>query len=346
MKPAPRYDRVVLAGDVGGASTVLGLAGIAGGRVDILDRAVTPSKNVDDFPALVARTRAAYEQHTGLRIDVCCVGANGPVVDNYCYIHNLAWQIDGAAVEKASGLRTIIVNDFTAVSYGLPFVDTGDARQAVTLHAGAGPQGNVRAVIGTETGMGVGVLVEQGSRHVVLASEGGHMDFAAFDAMTLRFRSFVEKRTGSVPSVEQCCSGIGLRNLFFFAKERGWFDRNPALLAEAEASGFDNVPKLIHDNAARDAGCRKVLQGFIRIYARFAANVAVTVLPRAGLYLAGNLGSDNLSAFLANDLFRRTFLQHGNAVIRRFLEEMPLIMLMNEDAALIGAANAGSNLLG
>jgi glucokinase len=346
MKPARRYDKVVLAGDVGGVSTVLALAGIADGRVEILDRAVTASKNVDDFPALVARTRAAYEQHTGLSIDLCCVGANGPVVDNFCFIHNLAWQIDGAAVQKASGLRTVIVNDFTAVSYGLPFVDTSDPRQAVTLHAGAGPQGGVRAVIGTETGMGVGVLVEQGSRHVVLASEGGHMDFAAFDPMTQRFRAFVEKRTGSLPSVEQCCSGIGLRNLFFFAVERGWFARNPGLIAEAEASGFEDLPRLIRENAARDPGCRKVLQGFIRIYARFAANVAVTVLPRAGLYLAGNLGSDNLSSFLGNNLFRSTFIQHGNAVMRRFLEEMPLIMLMNEDAALIGAANAGSNLLG
>jgi glucokinase len=346
VKTPRHYDKVVLAGDVGGASTILGLAGIVDGRIEVLDRAVSPSKKVDDFPALVARTRAAYEQHTGLTIDLCCVGANGPVVDNYCYIHNLAWQIDGAAVEKASGLPTIIVNDFTAVSYGLPFVDTGDPKQAVVLHAGAGPQGKVRAVIGTETGMGVGVLVEQGSRHVVLASEGGHMDFAAFDPMTLRFRAFVEKRTGSLPSVEQCCSGIGLKNLFLFGQERGWFDRNPALVTQAEASGYDELPKLIHDNAVRDPGCRKVLYGFIRIYARFAANVAVTVLPRAGLYLAGSLGSDNLSSFLGNDLFRQTFVQHGNAVMRRFLEEMPLIVLMNEDAALIGAANAGANLLG
>lgn len=345
MTDQRRYDRVLLAGDIGGASTVLGLAGIAEGRIEILDRAVTPSKTVEDFPALVARTRTMYEQHTGLRIDGCCIGANGPVKDNVCFIHNLAWQIDGDAVQNATGLPTAVLNDFTAVSYGLPFVDTADPRQAVVLHAGAGPQGGVRAVIGTETGMGVGVLMENESRYVVLASEGGHMDFAPFDTVTLRFRAFVEKRTGSLPSVEQCCSGIGLKNLFLFALDRGWFDKNPALVAEAETSGYDDLPRLIKENASRDAGCRKVLHTFIRIYARFAATIAVTVLPRAGLYLAGSLGSDNLSAFLGNDLFRRTFLQLGNPVIRRFLEEMPLIMLMNEDSALIGAANAGSNLL-
>ena len=345
MTPGRSFEKVVLAGDVGGASTILALAGINQGRIEILDRAVTPSKTVEDFPELVARTRAAYEHHTGLHIDGCCVGANGPVVDNYCYIHNLAWQIDGAAVQKASALPTIIVNDFTAVSYGLPFVDTADPKQAVVLHAGAGPQGSVRAVIGPETGMGVGVLIEQGSRHVVLASEGGHMDFAPFDPVTAKFRAFVEKRTGSLPSVEQCCSGIGLKNLFAFAIERGWFDRNPPLAEEAARSGVDDVPQLLRENAGRDAGCRKILNTFVRIYARFAASIAVTVLPRAGLYLAGRLGSDNLSAFLANDLFRRTFLQLGNTVIRRFLEEMPLIMLMSDDTALIGAANAGWNLL-
>ncbi len=340
-----RFEKVVLAGDVGGTSVILGVAGISDGGVTILDRAVTRSQTVEDFPSLVAQTKAAYEQRTGLAIDGCCVGANGPVKDNYCYIHNLRWQIDGAAVQKASGLPTVIINDFTAVSYGLPFVDLADPKQAAVLHAGAGPQGGVRAVIGAETGMGVGVLVDHGAHHVALASEGGHMDFAPFDTVTARFRSFVEKRTGSVPSVEQCCSGIGLRNLYDFALDGGWLDHGSALVSEIEAAGYENLPRLVREGAEHDTGCQKILHTFVRIYARFAATIAVAVLPRAGMYLAGRLGADNLSAFVKNDLFRSTFLQHGNAVIRRFLEEMPLVMLMNDDVALIGAANAGWNLL-
>ncbi len=84
---------------------------------------------------------------------------------------------------------------------------------------------------------------------------------------------------------------------------------------------------------------------FVRIYARFASNIAATLLPRAGLYLAGGIGSKNLHYFTDRELFRRTYLQHNNPVIRSFLEQIPVVMILNYNTALVGAANAGLNLL-
>lgn len=345
-KDTAGYDRFLLAGDVGGTNTNLGLVGVRDGRPELLHELEVPSKAVDDFPALVARTAVRYEAEVpGLRLEACAIGANGPVKDNYCHIHNLAWQIDGEAVRTASGLPTVLVNDFTAVSYALPFIDTTDPTQAAILHPGAGFEGTVRAVIGAGTGMGVGILVQQGSRYVALPSEGGNVDFAPFDSLTEQFRAFVEKKTGCFPSVELCCSGIGLRNLYLFAKAHGWLDHSQAIVTEVETAGLEEAPRIIARHADTDPACRRILDTFIRIYARFASNIATTLLPRAGLFLAGGIGSKNLASFTAGDLFRRTYLQHNNAVIRSFLAQIPVAMVLNYNAALVGAANAGLNLL-
>jgi glucokinase len=340
------YDRFLLAGDVGGTNTNLGLVGVRGDDLQLLHELEVPSKSVDDFPGLVARTALRYEaEKPGIKVDACAIGANGPVKDNYCHIHNLTWQIDGEAVRLASGLPTVIVNDFTSVSYALPFVDTSDAAQAAVLHAGAGPQGNVRAVIGAGTGMGVGILLQQGHRYQALPSEGGHMDFAPFDTLTEQFRTFLEKKTGTFPSVELACSGIGIRNLYLFAKAHGWFAHSQAVVTEVERAGLEDAPRIVAQHAHEDAACRRILDTFIRIYARFASNIAATMLPRAGLYLAGGIGSKNLASFTADDLFRKAYLQHNNPVIRSFLEQIPVYMIMNYNTALVGAANAGINLL-
>ena len=171
------------------------------------------------------------------------------------------------------------------------------------------------------------------------------MDFAPFDSLTEAFRSFVEKKMGTFPSVELCCSGIGLRNLFLFAKAHHWLDHSQAILAAVEKEGLEEAPRIISEHAVGDAACHRILDTFIKIYARFASNIATTLLPRAGLYLAGGIGSKNLLFFQDNDVFRKTYLQHNNSVIRSFLEQIPVYMILNYNTALVGAANAGLNLL-
>ena len=171
------------------------------------------------------------------------------------------------------------------------------------------------------------------------------MDFAPFDSLTENFRSFVEKKIGTFPSVELCCSGIGLRHLFQFAKVHHWLDHSQAIVAQVDLEGLEEAPRIIGEHATTDAACRRILETFIRIYARFASNIATTLLPRAGLYLAGGIGSKNLSLFQDRELFRKTYLQHNNPVIRTFLEQIPVYLILNYNTALVGAANAGLNLL-
>jgi glucokinase len=193
--------------------------------------------------------------------------------------------------------------------------------------------------------MGVGILTQQGSHYTALPSEGGHIDFAPFDDDSAAFHNWLSVEFGTVPSVELACSGIGLRNLYRFALAEGWIAANSPLKAAVEKSGLEDAPRQIAQWAATDAGAKRLMQNFIRLYARFAANVAMTTLPRAGLYLAGGIGSKNLAWFREGNLFEQTYLTHNNRVIREFLEGIPVYMILNYNTALVGAANAGINLL-
>jgi glucokinase len=340
------WDRYILAGDVGGTNTNLGLVGASNGRLELLFELETPSKDVTDFPSLVRHTLTELStERPDVRVDLVSIGANGPVKDHHCHIHNLSWQISGAEVEAATGLPTAIINDFTSVSYALPFVNVSDPEQAAVLHSVAQPEGNVRAVIGAGTGMGVGILTQQGSHYTALPSEGGHLDFAPFDEDSVAFHAWLMREFGTVPSVELACSGIGLRNLYRFALKAGWVTASSPLKVAVERAGLEDAPRQIAQLAATDDAARRLLQAFIRIYARFAATIAMTTLPRAGLYLAGGIGSKNLEWFRRDNLFEATYLTHNNPVIRSFLAGIPVYMIMNYNTALVGAANAGINLL-
>lgn len=339
------FDRFFLAADIGGTNTNLALVGV-GLAPALFHEWEVPSRSVEDFASLAAQTVAAYEAELpGLRIEACCIGANGPIEDRICQIHNLPWQLDGRRVEAATGRATVLINDFTAVSYALPFVDWSNSQQTAVLQQGAAPEGPIRAVIGAGTGMGVGLLVEQSGRHLALPSEGGHMDFAPFDDETEALHRFMADALGTIPSVELVCSGIGMGHLFRFARGQGWFHSQQEFLAEVDRAG-EQLPRLISERSASVSGCHRILELFVRIYARFAANVAVTTLPRAGLFLAGGIASKNLTVFQTNELFQRTFRTHGNPVIRRWLEQIPVAIIRPYNLALIGAANAGVNLLG
>ncbi|MEI8096065.1 MAG: ROK family protein [Spirochaetales bacterium] len=350
-QPTGHWDRYILAGDVGGTNTNLGLVGARGDRLELLFELETPSKNVTDFPSLVKQTLAELgAERPDAKIDLVSIGANGPVKDNHCHIHNLNWQISGAEVKAATGLPTAIVNDFTSVSYALPFVAVNDAEQAAVLHAVALPgrsdqAASVRAVIGAGTGMGVGILTQQGSHYTALPSEGGHIDFAPFDDDSLAFHGWLMREFGTVPSVELACSGIGLRNLYRFALASGWITAASPLKAAVEKAGLEDAPRQIAQLATSDASAKRLMQNFIRLYARFAANIAMTTLPHAGLYLAGGIGSKNLAWFRDGNLFEQTYLTHNNRVVREFLEGIPVYMILNYNTALVGAANAGINLL-
>jgi glucokinase len=345
-----KYGKMLLVGDVGGTNTNLGLAAEYDGKIDLLMEAVFDSATITQFTPCVKKTmESVREKYPNLSFDLCCISGAGPVKDNFCKMTNQNWVIDGNEIQDTLGVKTLIINDFSAISYGLPLLNPADPAQIQVLRRPGGlspePQGDLRAVVGAGTGLGVGFLARMGDRWRAFASEGGHMDMADFDEDSRDFKKFIQDSIDLVPEYEMAISGMGIKNYFYFCVESGRLDKNDPVVQEILRVPEVSKPARISQAAATHAGCERVMVGFVRMYARFAASVAAFLIPKGGFYLAGGISGKNLDFFTKDDLFVKTFELHCNPNILRVLQEVPLYVIKDYSISLYGAANAAMSLM-
>ena len=345
-----KYRKLLLVGDVGGTNTNLGVAGEYNGKIDLLLEVVFESATVTHFTGCVKKTmEVARENHPNVAFDLCCISGAGPVKDNFCKLTNQNWVIDGNEIQETLGVRTLIINDFSAISFGLPLLNVDDPRQIQVLRRPDGsspvPQGDLRAVVGAGTGLGVGFLAKMGDRWRAFPSEGGHMDFADFDEDTKGFKAWIMESIDLVPEYEMAISGMGIKNVFYYYLEKGILDKGDPVIVEILREADTNKPAVISKHAATHPGCRRVMTTFVKMFARLASSIAAFLIPRGGFYLAGGISGKNLDFFTEDDLFVKTFERHCNPNILRVLEEIPLYVIKDYSISLYGAANAALSLM-
>ena len=291
LNPDAKFDRLVLAGDIGGTNTNLGLVGYKDGKFTLILETMCPSKDIDGLDAPIRETlKLAAESRADLKPSHVCISAAGPVAANKCVMTNLPWSVDGDALTAATGIPTLVINDFMAISYGIPTLDVDDPKQIFKLTHTDGsqpaPQKATKAVIGPGTGMGVGFLAFDGEKYIPASSEGGHSTFAPFDKDSQEFHDYIEKKIGTVPGVEPLVSGMGLRNMYEWWKESRGVPDNEAFKKIEETEPNDR-PKYISRASDTDPVAAEMMRLFVKMLARFASDAATLFLPLGGLYLAG-----------------------------------------------------------
>ncbi|MEW6221659.1 MAG: glucokinase, partial [Thermodesulfobacteriota bacterium] len=220
----------ILAADIGGTKTVLQLAEVESGAVRPGHRQLVASQR---FPDVAALLEAFLAGAAAGAIDAACLAVAGPVTGGRAQVTNLGWQVDAGELAARFRIgRVSLLNDFAAVGYG---IETLGPDELAVLQAGTAEALAPRGVIGAGTGLGMGLVVWTGDRHLVLASEGGHVDFAPVDNEQVQLLRFLWRRQERV-SCERLLSGAGLVQIFEFACERAGAQPVPAL-AEAVAPG-------------------------------------------------------------------------------------------------------------
>jgi glucokinase len=91
----------------------------------------------------------------------------------------------------------------------------------------------------------------------------------------------------------------------------------------------------------RDAACKKTLDMFVSFYASEAGNLALTAKAGGGVFLVGSL-SRLIAKKLKSPVFKKSF--EDKAKMTPLLKNIPVYIVMNEDVALLGAANLASKL--
>jgi glucokinase len=300
----------IIAGDIGGTKTLLQLVDVDGSRQAVLAEKRFASGSYATFNALLRE----FVGTAGPPADAACFAVAGPVIENRAEITNLGWLIESAALQNDFAIpRVALINDFYAVALGVPCLGESDM---ITLHAGTPHDTAPIAILGAGTGLGEAILIWAGSQWEVVPSEGGHADYAPQDELQTRLLLHLLAKHGHV-SWERVCSGMGLVNIYEFL---GGPDATAADVAERAGAG--------------DPLALQAFDVFVDIYGAEAGNMALRILSRGGVYLAGGVAAKNVERF-TDGRFMTAFLRKGR--FRELMAAMPVRLITNEKVGLLGA---------
>lgn len=325
----------VLAADIGGTKTLLQIADITPTHHQILFEHRFESRDYSDFFSMV-ETFQQQALTDGLAFPpYACFAVAGPVKtspeDQTATITNLPWRLSASSLAAHFGFRAVeIINDFEAVGIGIDALQSNDM---VFLQGGNLVAQAPRVIIGAGTGLGVAQMVWRNGRYVVLASEGGHADFAPNNDIQAALLKYLWRRYQHV-SYDRILSGPGLVNIYSFLTEH--HNVTSQLNGEDPAAAISKSALEQTDPIAIQA-----LDIFIDIYGAQAGNLALLNLAYGGVFVAGGIAPKILSRLEKPD-FIAAFQRKGRMV--DIIRDMPLAIVLNEKVGLMGAALSASRL--
>jgi glucokinase len=323
---------LLLAGDIGGTSTRLGLFEVVTGKPRVVVRERYASREHAGLDAIVRAFRLVH----GQAIVGACFGVAGPVVGGHVATPNLAWDVDASVIARELDQPQVgLLNDLEANAHGIFTLENKDF---AVLNAGAaGATGNI-AVISAGTGLGEAGMYWDGAQHHPFAGEGGHCDYAPRADLEMDLLRYLRGKFGAHVSWERVLSGPGLANIYAFLRDTGR-GTEPDWLAAAIRTG--DGPAVISRAALEGKSelCVKALDVFVAAYGDEASNLALKLMAAGGIYLGGGI-APRIVDKLKGPAFMEAFTAKGR--LRPLLAMIPVRVIMNDDTALLGAARCAA----
>ena len=324
---------LLLAGDIGGTNTRLGIFSKEKGVRSPVVAVGFPSGQFPDFITIVRE----FLKNVNIRLDAACFGVAGPVVKGTAKITNLPWIIDEKELGKELNLPFVrLLNDLEAIAYAVPLLERSDLH---ILNEGRPVSEGSIAVIAPGTGLGEAFLTWAETRYRGHPSEGGHVDFAPSDDIERELLIYLKKKLGHV-SYESVCSGPGILNIYCFLREKCYAEE-PSWLSERLGGETDPVPVIIEcalDRIYCCTLCVITLNLFVSILGAEAGNLALKVMATNGVYLSGGIPR-HIVPFLENGRFIKSF--HYKGRMSDLVSQIPVFVILNPQIGLLGAAGYG-----
>jgi glucokinase len=323
---------MLIGGDVGGTKTLLGVFEPADHRPRLLTTCSYPTNRYRSFVEILSE----FDREIGRSsaVDAVAVGVAGPVIGGVSKLTNVAWDISTAEISAHLGTpRVELLNDLEAMASSVEALAPDEV--AVLQEGVARADGNA-AVIAAGTGLGQAYLHRVDGRLRPVPSEGGHADYAARTDREIELVRMLRGRFGRV-DVEQVISGPGLLNLHRFTHRGGECDMLDGV-AEEDAPARVSQAGL----SGRCQQCAEALQMFVAAYGAEAGNLALRAVATAGLFVGGGIAPKILPA-LRTPTFIEAF--QAKEPLRDLVEKVPVKVILNSDAGLIGAALRAQDLM-
>ena len=316
---------MLLAGDIGGTKTLLGLFDALPLRPRALASQSFATLDYDDLGSMAAEFLDSEDVRRDT-IESACFGVAGPVIGDAAELTNVPWQIDGRRVATALGLHQVaLLNDLQAMAYAVPVLQP---HELFALQEGTALRGGNIALIAAGTGLGEALLHNVPGRFIPSPSEGGHADFPARTEREIQLVRNLTARFGRA-EVEHVVSGRGLVNVHRVTHDRpcaaGIDLDDPDAPAKISTAALDR----------RCAQCGDALDLFVGAYGAEAGNLALRTVATGGVFIGGGIAPKILPA-LTTGTFMRAF--RSKPPLDAMLAAIPVNVILNAESGLLGAA--------
>lgn len=316
---------MLLAGDIGGTKTRLGLFDRAFPRPHPIASRAFSTLEHSDLTAMISvfATEASVPRAI---IEAASFGVAGPVLGETAQLTNGTLRVDARRLAETLDIGHVsLLNDLQAMAYAVPVLHSAELH---VLQEGVALAGGNMALIAAGTGLGEALLHLVDGRFIPSPGEGGHADFAArTDRDITVLRALVQRYKRA--SVEHVVSGPGLINVhraMHAGPCRAVADENspdaPAAITRAALEG-------------RCSACVDTLATFVDAYGAEAGNLALRTVATAGLFVGGGIAPKILPA-LTSGTFMHAF--RDKAPLDDLMARIPVKVILHAEPGLLGAA--------
>jgi glucokinase len=319
----------ILAGDVGGTKTRLGLFKVHNSKPELLVEERFDSKAASNFGALVLSFLSKHPQ----KPQSACFGIPGPVIEGRVRLANLPWELHDKEIAGQLGLNSVLLlNDLAAFAAAIPLLD---ANNVTLLHPGTEPRNkSMFAVVAPGTGLGQAYLQLDGTTPRVFPTEGGHVNFSPSSELEIGLLKYLQKKFKRV-SIERVVCGPGLVNIFEYLKSLGSFPISPSLI---ERTSNSDIAAVVTASALanQDEICVAALNLFMSVLGSHVGDVILSTLCTGGVYLAGGI-PPKIAPKLQESVFLASVWNKGR--FQNLVESTPLYLIRDDRIAMFGAAS-------
>lgn len=313
----------VVAVDIGGTHARFAIAEVAEGRVVAMAEPVT--QKVAEHPSLQLAWQAFGETLGRPLPTAAAIAVASPVGGEVIKLTNNPWIIRPALIPERLGADTwTVVNDFAAIGHAVAQLDDADFLHLCGPEVPLPDRGSI-TVCGPGTGLGVAQVFRHKGGYDIIATEGGHVDFAPLDPIEDAFVKRLRREYNRV-STERIVAGPAIVAIY-------------ETLAELEKRP---VPRLDDKKIwalaleGEDSLAVAALDRFCLSLGAVAGDLALTHGP-TGVVIAGGLGL-RLKDHLLQSGFGERFVAKGR--FRNLMASIPVKLITHPQPGLYGAAAA------
>ena len=278
-----------------------------------------------------------------------CLAVAGPLSNNHAKIINLSWNISGNRLKnKFKFEKCELINDFAVQIYGIPFLKKN---QYSTIQKGVNIEGtnkDLHAIVGAGTGLGIARGIISGSKVKILASEGGHVEYAPKSTSGWELKIWLKNSLKiNRVSCERIISGTGLSRIAEWRLSKSDAQNHPLQKYFIENKIPDTLRKELPEKICNlsnegDQLMTEVERIWLDAYASLLGDVALQELCFGGLWISGGTAPKHFKNF-KSELFMKQFFDKGR--LKDILKTIPLKIILDEEFGLFSAACRAKMLL-